>query len=183
MDKRKMMTTLAGMGLSVAAAMSGAFLVTPSEGDHPTTYIDPVGIVTDCYGHTGGDVKVGYKNTDQECLNKLAKDLYRAETEVESVVKVPLNNYQKAALISFDYNVGVGNLKKSTLAIKFNAGDYQGGCQELLQWVYAGKGSQRKKLAGLETRRQLEYQMCTGNYDVNQSSWYRTATIYISSLI
>jgi lysozyme len=162
MDKRKMMTSLAGLGLSVAACISGAFLVAPSEGDHPKTYLDPVNIVTDCYGHTGGDVKLGHNNTDQECLNKLAVDLVASETSVDNVIKVPLTPYQKAALISFTYNVGENNLAKSTLAKDFNNKQYVKGCTDLLSWVYAKK----QKLPGLVARRKLEYDMCMGELHV-----------------
>lgn len=165
MGKKKMMTTLAGMGVSIAAAISGAFLVAPSEGFKQDSYVDPVNIVTECYGHTGPDVKLGYVNSDQECLNKLAGDLISAEKSVDRQIKVPLNPYQKAALISFTYNVGESNLAQSTLAKQFNNKQYAQGCEGLLSWVYAKK----KKLAGLVARRKLEYQMCMGDINVDQS--------------
>src|SRR3546814_2929681 len=74
---------------------------------------------------------------------------------------VPLTLRQRAALISFTYNVGQSNLKSSTLAKEFNQKQYEAGCNELLRWVYAGK----KKLKGLEKRRELERDMCLGKME------------------
>lgn len=162
-DKKKMMTTLIGLGVSVSAAVSGAFLVAPSEGQVNRAYVDPVGIVTTCYGHTGDDVKPGTYYSDSQCLNKLSKDLSYAEDAVHRIITVPLTPYQEAALISFTYNVGEGKLANSTLAKDFNSKNYDKGCADLLEWVYAKK----KKLPGLVQRRQLEYQMCMGKLNVN----------------
>ena len=153
------MTWLLGVGLSMSVALSGAFLVTPNEGKVNHTYLDPVNIITSCYGHTGPELKLGQNFSDLDCLNQLASDLGDTEKQVHSVIKVPLTYYQEAALISFTYNVGVTNLRKSTLAKEFNSKQYDKGCKELLKWVYAGK----KKLAGLEKRREAEYKMCIGS--------------------
>lgn len=161
-DPKKTMAILGSMGLSLAAMVSGAFLVAPSEGYNPNVYLDPVGIMTSCYGYTGPELKMDQKYTDEQCLRKLADRLDVAEQGVDNVIKVPLNTYQKAALISFTYNVGEGNLSQSTLAKQFNQKEYDKGCDSLLGWVYAKK----KKLAGLEARRKLERQMCLGQIGV-----------------
>ncbi len=157
------MAILGSMGISLAAVVSGAFLVAPSEGYNPSVYLDPVGIMTSCYGYTGPELKMGQTYTDHQCLRKLADRLDVAEDAVDKTIKVPLNTYQKAALISFTYNVGEGNLSKSTLAKQFNNKQYTAGCDSLLAWVYAKK----KKLAGLEARRKLERQMCLGQIGVS----------------
>lgn len=162
-DKPKLVIYLTSIGLSLAAAVSGAFLVIPSEGYHPNTYLDPVGIVTSCFGHTGNELKLGQKFTVYECLDQFADDLSDSEKSVDEVIHVPLNTWQKAALISFTYNAGEGNLKRSTLAKKFNQEDYDAGCDELLSWVYAHK----KKLPGLEVRRKLERSMCLGQMELS----------------
>lgn len=175
-----MMTWLIGAGLSVGAAISGAFLVAPHEGKVNGTYIDPINIITSCYGHTGSNIKLGQHFSDEECLNQLAKDLGKADKEVSTVIKVPLTYYQRAALVSFTYNVGVTNLRKSTLANEFNNKQYAQGCKQLLRWVYAGG----KKLKGLETRRQQEYQMCMGKSEfLNEQNIGVNAIIYFGSRI
>lgn len=156
-NKRMLGILLAG-GMSLASALGGAYLVAPSEGNVGGAYVDPVGIVSSCYGHTGTDIKKGSTYTEHECIVQLMGDLGEADDAVDMVIKVPLTYYQKAALISFTYNVGVGNLRKSTLAKKFNAGDYVGGCNAMTKWVYADG----KKLNGLVARREKEKDFCLG---------------------
>ena len=74
------------------------------------------------------------------------------EDAVTQAVKVPLNQNQFDALVSFAYNVGVGALKQSTALRKLNAGDYAGAADALTMWTKC-KG---KVLAGLVRRRKEE---------------------------
>lgn len=161
-NKKKMIAYLVSAGISIAAAISGALLVAPSEGYNPSTYLDPVGIITSCYGHTSNNLEQGQTFTDKQCLDQFAEDLDQADDSVTHVIHVPLTLWQRAALISFTYNVGEANLQSSTLAKKFNQKEYDAGCDELLRWVYA----KQKKLAGLEKRRELERSMCLGKVEL-----------------
>jgi len=153
---------LLAYGFTAAVALSGGYLIAPNEGKVNATYIDPVGIVTGCYGHTGPELKLGQKFTDDQCLDQLAKDLSSHDKQMMSLVRVPLTDYQHAAFLSFTYNVGVGNFKSSTMLRKLNSKDYEGACEELSKWVYAKK----QKLNGLVTRRQQEKDMCLGKTKV-----------------
>jgi lysozyme len=56
------------------------------------------------------------------------------------------------AMVSFAFNVGLGNLQSSTLRMKYNRADYQGAADEFLKWTKAGG----KVLRGLERRREAE---------------------------
>ena len=56
------------------------------------------------------------------------------------------------AMVSFAFNVGLGNLQSSTLRMKYNRGDYDGAADEFLKWNKAGG----KVLNGLVRRREAE---------------------------
>lgn len=148
---------LLGVGLGSALALSGAFLISPSEGLVTKTYLDPVNILTSCRGHTGPELKLGQTFTVDQCDKVFADDLVKHDKQLMSVVKVPFkSDYQHAAMLSFVYNAGIGNFSSSTMLKKLNAKDYVGSCEELTKWVYA-KG---KKLPGLVIRREKEKEFC-----------------------
>lgn len=151
-------------GVASAVALSATFLVAPSEGLVLGTYKDPVGIITSCFGHTGPELKMGQKFTEDQCIKQLGEDMAKHDKQLNSVVKVPYkSDYQHAALLSFTYNVGLGNLKSSTLLRKLNSYDYDGACYELTKWVFSTKNGVKVKFKGLVTRRTAEYQWCMGN--------------------
>jgi lysozyme len=56
------------------------------------------------------------------------------------------------ALVSFAYNVGLGNLQRSTVRIKANRGEWEAAADALLLWNKAGG----KVFAGLDRRRREE---------------------------
>ncbi|MDU2730503.1 MULTISPECIES: lysozyme [Pantoea] len=148
----------------IAAAGGGSMLIASLliggkdgvEGRVYDPYKDVAGVWTVCDGHTGNDIIKGKKYTDRECDRLLWSDLQPVKKTVDSLVKVPLNEYQRAALYSFTYNVGSGAFSKSTLLKKLNAGDQEGACEELRRWVYAGG----MKFRGLMNRRDMERSMC-----------------------
>jgi lysozyme len=146
--------TAKGVGLAILIA---APLVMFFEGKRNHAYYDnlpSVALITACYGHTDPSLKITEKFTDVECTELLYGDLAEAEKGVDSCIKVPLTDNQRAALISFTYNVGRGKLCGSTLAKKANA--KQPFCAELSKWVYAGA----VKRKGLVKRRLAERQLC-----------------------
>lgn len=171
--KSKLAKRLAALGVSAAAAIGGGFLIVPYEGEVKnknglhTVYLDPIGIPTVCYGNTGKDlygrtIQLGMTYTQDECEKMLAQFLIKFEKDVDRLVR---NNYaspwMKAALVSYTWNVGTGNLQRSTLRQHVIAGKYEEACDELLKWVYAGG----KKLSGLVRRRGEEREWCLGNVD------------------
>ncbi|WP_220769310.1 lysozyme [Shewanella sp. MBTL60-007] len=148
---------LAAMGLAAAAAFGGATLVIPHEGQVLGTYVDPVGILTSCYGHTGPELKPNQAFTEQQCLETLADDLSMFDRQLRRLTHpVELTQGEHAAYLSFIYNVGAGAFRTSTLRKKLLAADRVGACNELPRWVYA-KG---QKLPGLIKRRNAELKVC-----------------------
>lgn len=81
--------------------------------------------------------------------------LRKFEQDVEKLIKVPVSVNQFSAIVSFAYNVGVGNLKKSTLLKKLNQNDFIGASNEFSKWVNSGG----KKLNGLVKRREAEKEL------------------------
>lgn len=139
---------------SLALGGAGYGLITHFEGKENTAYRDVVGVPTICYGHTKG-VKMGTRASDAECTQMLTEDVTDFGRGLSKSVKVPVSQQQYDALLSFSYNVGLGNLNKSTLLRKLNAKDYCGAAKEFPKWKYAGG----KPLRGLERRRLAEQEL------------------------
>lgn len=127
---------------------AGLDLIKHFEGFYPDVYICPAGILTIGFGHTQG-VRRGQSVTKDEAEQLLREDLTIAKKAVERYITVPLSDNQFAALVSFTFNLGGGNLKTSTLARKLNEGNYDVVPTELARWVKGGG----KTLAGLVLRR------------------------------
>ena len=121
-------------------------------------YKDPIGIVTACAGHTRTAV-LGRPYTREECTKLLDEDLAEHAAGVMSCIKVPTNPGERAAYVSFGFNVGTGAFCKSTMARKLNAGDRHGACDELFKWTKAGG----RELPGLVRRRKAEHALCVGD--------------------
>ena len=96
--------------------------------------------------------------TKEQADNLLKDDLTDAEKTVNKLVKVPLTQNKFDALVSFVFNVGIGNFMLSTLLKKLNAKDYEAIPEQLKRWVYV-KG---KKSKGLERRRNAEINLWKG---------------------
>lgn len=131
-------------------------LVKKFEGLELESYICPAGVLTVGYGHTGKDVKKGMAISPTRADELLEKDLAGAEAQVRKLVKVDLTENQLVALTSFVFNLGVGNLRESTLLKKLNAGDYSGAAGEFDKWVFATVKGVKTKLTGLVSRRKAE---------------------------
>jgi lysozyme len=120
---------------------------------HP--YHCPAGVLTIGWGHTnhhGRKFDDDSRWTMAECNQAFLEDMGGFERDVRKAVTVPLEPYQFDALVSFTYNVGSGNLNKSTLLKKVNAGDFEGAAKEFAKWNKGGG----KVLAGLTRRRASE---------------------------
>ena len=118
-------------------------------------YTDPIGIVTACAGHTKTAV-LGKPYTREECEQLLQEDLIEHAEGVNGCT-TDLTPGQRAAAVSFAYNVGVAAFCKSTFARKLNAKDPTA-CAELDRWTKAGG----RELPGLVKRRAAERAICEG---------------------
>lgn len=146
-------------------ALAGAALVAGTssfEGLSRIDYADNLPakpVPTACYGHTGPDVKIGTVRTKAQCDELLQWDLtYVYGPAVLQMVDVPITQGQYNALTDFAYNLGTGNLRKSTLLRKVNANDPTA-VNEFGKWVYVGGKDCRLKInkcSGIVERRKWE---------------------------
>jgi lysozyme len=90
--------------------------------------------------------------TEKEAELALTDDLAWAQTAVNKAVGVTLTQNMFDALVSFVYNLGESNFRKSTLLNKLNQGQYKAAAFELLRWKY----DNGKEIPGLLKRRQRE---------------------------
>ena len=133
---------------------AGLDLIKSFEGLRLEAYPDPATggePYTVGFGSTKG-VKKGMKITVQEAEQRLIMDLQDACKAVERYVTIPLNDNQFAALVSFTFNVGAGNLAVSTLLKRLNEGEYGSVPMQLMRWNRAAG----KILNGLTRRRTAE---------------------------
>ncbi len=139
----------------VTHLFTGEQLVKRLESYRAEAYPDPGshGAPWTCgYGHTGKDCYPGVRFTKSQATAWFKTDYTKAEADVDLSVTKPLTYYQKIALVSFTYNLGGGNLSRSTLLKDVNAGDYADAAKELKRWVVASG----KRCNGLAFRREVE---------------------------
>lgn len=118
------------------------------EGLKLRAYRDTGGVWTIGYGHTH-TVRPGMAIDRAEAERLLSVDVAWAEEAVDRMVRVPLNSNQRAALISWVYNIGETAARKSTLIERLNAGEYDAVPGELIRWIY----DDGTPLRGLKNRR------------------------------
>lgn len=131
-------------------------LIKRFEGLRLKAYQDSVGIWTIGYGTTkinGEAVQPGMVITTAQAEQYLLAD-------IESIASAPVKRNTRAlisqsmfdALCCFTYNVGPGNLARSTLLKDLNAGKYLDSAAGFMQWTKAGG----VELSGLVKRRTAE---------------------------
>ena len=110
-------------------------MIESMEGISLKAYQDGRGIFTIGYGHTDPAVVVeGLTCTQGEADAWLALDLHTAESAVNRLVTVPLDQNQFDACVSLCYNIGQGNFGTSTVCRKINMHDFPNAGMAFLMW-------------------------------------------------
>jgi len=138
---------------------NGAQFIGRFEGVRLRLYNDPAGHCTIGIGHLmhrgrcSGREPAEFKRgiTRARAYAILQRDAARAASAVRKL-RVPLNQRQFDALVSFTFNVGPAWTRKSKLRQALLARRYKDVPRELLRWVHAGG----KPLPGLVRRRKAE---------------------------
>jgi lysozyme len=154
---------------------AGIELLKKWEGLRLTAYQDSVGVWTIGYGHTAAaglpkPVR-GMRITQARAEEILVSDLVSYEAAVsKALTRVP-NQNQFAAMVSLCYNIGSGAFAKSSVAKRFNAGDFPGAAQAFSMWNRAGG----KVLSGLTARR-IEAVCCPCGRRTDRNPLHGTVT-------
>ena len=115
-----------------------------------TAYLCPANKCTIGWGHTK-TAKQGQVITLEQAEKLFEADVNEVEVHIRQNVKVPLNQFQHDALVSFIFNVGPYNFIGSTLLKKLNKYDYEGAAGQFTLWDKARiKVDGKKKLVALE---------------------------------
>jgi lysozyme len=104
------------------------------------------------YGETGPDIKQGTVWTIGQCEDRLKAAVAKRADAVDQLVTAELTSNQRAALISFVYNIGIAAFKNSTLRSLLNKGLHGKAADEFPKW----NKSNGTVLAGLVARREEE---------------------------
>lgn len=123
-----------------------------SEGFTSKPIYDPTGNVVIGYGHTKYMGKYPNFINEKEADKLLRKDLKIIANQLEPVLPENLNLYQKEAVYSIVYNVGIGTFLKTKL-YKHLTDD---NIEKYFKSLVYGK---RKYFKGLEVRRIREYKL------------------------
>lgn len=135
------------------ASIDAYELIKQFEGLRLEAYLCPAGIWTIGYGHTSG-VSPNSFITIQEADEYLHRDVATIEMQLNKLNLI-LRQCQWDAIVSFVFNVGIGNFKSSTLLAKIRINpDDNSIMDEFLRWVYANgkvmKGLQKRRLAEMK---------------------------------
>ena len=89
----------------------------------------------------------------------LAQDLAKFERGVARLCPASVNHQgQFDALVSLSFNIGLGNVQRSSIRMRYNRGDIEGAADAFLMWTKAAG----KVLTGLVKRRNDERAMFLG---------------------
>ena len=147
-----------------SAAKLAAEVIKDFEGYSSKPYLCPSGIPTIGYGNTmytnGERVTMDDPEIDNAEAEKMLLDTIKTvEKQVKNVLEVKLKAHQLAALISFTYNVGIGNFSNSTLLAWLNSNpDFLRIPEQFRRWNKGGG----KVLKGLVRRREAEIELWEG---------------------
>ena len=132
-------------------SQEGLSLIKRFEGCRLESYKCSANVLTIGYGHTSG-VKETDTITQDEADKLLQEDVEQFEKYVDDNVTVELGQSQFDSLVAWTFNLGVGNLRSSTMLKKLNNEDYKSVPSEMKRWNKAGG----KTLDGLIRRRKAE---------------------------
>lgn len=151
---RTVQATVAANGTASVKHVAGPQYLAP--------YLDIAGVPTACDGITKG-VKMGQRYTEAQCAAMLERELV---VHAQGVMRcTPAlagdgRDHQRVAAVLLAYNIGVGAYCGSTVAKRFNAGQWRAACDAFGMWNKARVNGTLRPVAGLTARRGRERAIC-----------------------
>jgi len=139
---------------------AGLEIIKKFEGWSSSVYRCPAGRWTIGYGSTwyfdGSPITARQADiTEEQGEALLRREITHVEKAIGRLIKAELNENMFSAISSWAYNVGTGNMQRSTLRMKLNRGFYEDAADEFNKWRKAGG----RVLRGLVKRRKEEREL------------------------
>jgi lysozyme len=139
---------------------AGLEIIKRYEGWSPKSYRCPAARWTIGWGSTwdidGNPVTSKHPRINEEQGTALLRrEVRHVEKAIGRLITAELTPNMFSSLVSFCYNVGSGNLQRSSLRMKLNRGFYEAAADELPKWRRANG----KILKGLVLRRKTEREL------------------------
>ncbi len=144
----------AGAALVALSLSLSTDMIAKWEGKRNDPYQDIVGVWTVCYGETRVPMR---RYTNAECREMLTRATNEFQREVLACTPILRNRpHQLAAATSLAYNIGSSAYCRSTVARRFNEGNFRQACDGFAAWKHAGG----RVVRGLVNRRADEIRLC-----------------------
>ncbi|TVL97178.1 MAG: hypothetical protein CV087_22705 [Candidatus Brocadia sp. WS118] len=137
----------------------GIELIKKFEGLELKPYKDSAGHMTIGYGHLIRRGETFYEINEEMAEQLLMRDIEDVEKQIAKHVKVPLNQNQYDALVSWLFNIGIDAALKGTVIKKLNEGKYYDAAFTLKRYNKATVGGKLLWISGLANRRNAEYKL------------------------
>lgn len=125
---------------SMKVSKRGLVEIASHEGIVPMPYLDSVGVWTVGIGHAEVSGRPpnprkmprGVEISMEQVFDMFRDDMSAFEAGVNRAVKVPLEQHEFDALVSFHYNTG--GIARATITRRLNAGDRKGAADAFMMW-------------------------------------------------
>ena len=132
------------------------------EGFRTNAYKCSANVWTIGIGHTKG-VKQGDKITRQKAYEFFSQDLINTHNDLINLVKVPINEKQFIALMSFVYNFGMTKCRTYSIFDDINKGDFITAARKFTDYRSPNTSSEK----GLTKRRLAEQRLFVANMNLD----------------
>lgn len=144
-------------GLAIVKAFESCMKAVKGQPGHFAAYVDPVGVLTIGWGHTNDHLPKftsGTVWTQGQCDQALAGDMATFEAHVNKLAKVPLEQHEFDALVSWAFNTGGPSTASIWSAL--NSGKKSQIPGKLAEWNKGTVNGKKVVLNGLTRRRSAE---------------------------